>query len=164
MENKKLDEYLKLSKSVFDPFKNDILYLYDNGATQQSIIQYLKDNNIEASQSNLSRWVKRQVAKRTKESIVVIKTDSIRVSSSDELDTSPSHKNKGVKENTKGKDSKVVFSSQDEIKNEDEKSPSINCKEIVAEKKEYDMLENQKKIQASVKEIEERLKQQGKTK
>ncbi len=164
MENKKLDEYLKLSKSVFDPFKNDILYLYDNGATQQSIIQYLKDNNIEASQSNLSRWVKRQVAKRTKESIVVIKTDSIRVSSSDELDTSPSHKNKGVKENTKGKDSKVVFSSQDEIKKEDEKSPSINCKEIVAEKKEYDMLENQKKIQASVKEIEERLKQQGKTK
>lgn len=134
MEKKKLDEYLKSSKSVFDPFKNDIFYLYDNGATQQSIIQYLKDNNIEASQSNLSRWIKRQVEKRTKESIVVIKTDSIRVSSSDELDMSPSHKNKGDKENTKGKDSKVVFSSQDEIKKEDEKSPSTNDKEIVPQK------------------------------
>ena len=119
---------------MFDPFKNDIFYLYDNGATQQSIIQYLKDNNIEASQSNLSRWIKRQVEKRTKESIVVIKTDSIRVSSSDELDMSPSHKNKGDKENTKGKDNKVVFSSQDEIKKEDEKSPSTNNKEIIAEK------------------------------
>ncbi len=165
MEDQKLAKYLKNSKSKLDPFKDDILYLYSNGATQQSIIQFLKDNDISSTQANLSKWIKRQVEKRTKESIVVIKTDSIRVSSSDELDTLPSHKSKGVKENTKGKDNKVVFSSKDEIKKEDEKSPSINNNDIVPKKKGEQSLEEfiefNKEIQSSAKEIEERLKKSG---
>ena len=105
---------------------------------------------------NIAQWYKRRSAIQTQ--TVVINTKNVRVSSSDELDMSPSHKNKGGKEDTKGKDNKVVFSSQDENKKEDEKSPSIISKEIVAEKQEYDMLENVKRSMASIKEIEARYK------
>ena len=58
-----LEEYLTLGRSILSPFKNEILYLYHKGATQVSIIQFLKDNDISCTQANLSRWLKRQTAK-----------------------------------------------------------------------------------------------------
>ena len=123
----------KKTRSILDNHTDVIMEMRKANISFKKIAQYLKDKkNVDVCFQNIAQWYKRRSSLQAQ--TVVINTKNVRVSSSDELDMSPSHKNKGDKENTKGKDNKVVFSSQDEIKKEDEKSPSTNNKEIIAEK------------------------------
>lgn len=154
----------KKTRSILDNHTDVIMEMRKANISFKKIAQYLKDKkNVDVCFQNIAQWYKRRSSLQAQ--TVVINTKNVRVSSSDELDTSPSHKNKGGKEDTKGKDNKVVFSSQDEIKKEDEKSPSINDNDIVPKKKGEQSLEEfiefNKEIQSSAKEIEERLKKSG---
>lgn len=62
-EKNELQKYLDTRKSRFNPFKDDILCLYHNGAMQASIIQFLKDNGVSCTPANLSQWLKRHASK-----------------------------------------------------------------------------------------------------
>ena len=158
--NEDLKKYIaenKKSRSFLDEFEDEIMAMREAGLSFGLIVKYLfEKKKLKTNISNVSQWYKRRTTLKTQ--TVVINTKNVKVSSSDELDPLKTQKPKGGKEDTKGKDNKVVFSSQDENKKEDEKSPSIISKEIVAEKQEYDMLENVKRSMASIKEIEARYK------
>ncbi|HHD80838.1 MAG TPA: hypothetical protein ENK99_04450 [Campylobacterales bacterium] len=54
----------KKKESILKKYINDIKTLLDNGATQNSIIEYLKDKKGEkTTQSNLSKFIKRYIKK-----------------------------------------------------------------------------------------------------
>lgn len=159
----KFIEENKPSRGILDNYSDEIEAMRKARLSFKLIVKYLEEKyNIKTTIQNISQWYKRRSSLQAQ--TVVINTKNVRVSSSDELDLTSS-KNKGDKENTKGKDNKVVFSSQDEIKKEDEKSPSINDNDIVPKKKGEQSLEEfiefNKEIQSSAKEIEERLKKSG---
>ena len=132
----KFIEENKPSRGILDNYSDEIEAMRKARLSFKLIVKYLEEKyNIKTTIQNISQWYKRRSSLQAQ--TVVINTKNVRVSSSDELDTSPSHKNKGVKSSEKGKDNKVVFSSQDEIKKEDEKSPSINNNDIVPKKKRW---------------------------
>jgi len=64
MDIAKLDKYVKPRKqSVLTPYLDEIRYLVERGATQKSILAYLKnEEGIEVTQSYLSRFIKRYIA------------------------------------------------------------------------------------------------------
>ena len=64
MDIAKLDKYVKARKqSVLTPYLDEIRYLVERGATQKSILAYLKnEEGIEVTQSYLSRFIKRYIA------------------------------------------------------------------------------------------------------
>ncbi len=63
MDIAKLDKYVQPRKqSVLTPYLNEIRYLVERGATQKSILAYLKnEEGIEVTQSYLSRFIKRYI-------------------------------------------------------------------------------------------------------
>ncbi len=63
MDIAKLDKYVKARKqSVLTPYLDEIRYLVERGATQKSILTYLKnEEGIEVTQSYLSRFIKRYI-------------------------------------------------------------------------------------------------------
>jgi len=63
MDIAKLDKYVKPRKqSVLTPYLDEIRYLVERGATQKSILAYLKnEEGIEVTQSYLSRFIKRYI-------------------------------------------------------------------------------------------------------
>jgi len=63
MDIAKLDKYVKARKqSVLTPYLDEIRYLVERGATQKSILAYLKnEEGIEVTQSYLSRFIKRYI-------------------------------------------------------------------------------------------------------
>jgi len=74
MNHKNLKKYLNSKRSIFDTFSVEIIYLYKEGATQASILQFLKDKGIDAKQSNLSRWLSRKKIKINDTAESVVKT------------------------------------------------------------------------------------------
>ncbi len=63
MDIAKLDKYLQPRKqSVLTPYLEEIRYLVERGATQKSILEYLKnEEGVEVTQSYLSRFIKRYI-------------------------------------------------------------------------------------------------------
>jgi len=63
MDIAKLDKYVQPRKqSVLTPYLDEIRYLVERGATQKSILAYLKnEEGIEVTQSYLSRFIKRYI-------------------------------------------------------------------------------------------------------
>ena len=63
MDIAKLDKYVQPRKqSVLTPYLGEIRYLVERGATQKSILAYLKnEEGIEVTQSYLSRFIKRYI-------------------------------------------------------------------------------------------------------
>ena len=63
MDIAKLDKYLQPRKqSVLTPYQEEIRYLVERGATQKSILEYLKnEEGVEVTQSYLSRFIKRYI-------------------------------------------------------------------------------------------------------
>ncbi|MCF6173743.1 MAG: hypothetical protein L3J44_08200 [Campylobacteraceae bacterium] len=63
MDIAKLDKYVKPRKqSVLTPYLDEIRYLVERGATQKSILAYLKnEEGVEVTQSYLSRFIKRYI-------------------------------------------------------------------------------------------------------
>jgi hypothetical protein len=63
MDIAKLDKYVQPRKqSVLTPYLDEIRYLMERGATQKSILAYLKnEEGIEVTQSYLSRFIKRYI-------------------------------------------------------------------------------------------------------
>ena len=63
MDISKLDKYVQPRKqSVLTPYLDEIRYLVERGATQKSILAYLKnEEGIEVTQSYLSRFIKRYI-------------------------------------------------------------------------------------------------------
>ncbi len=64
MDIAKLDKYVQPRKqSVLTPYLDEIRYLVERGATQKSILAYLKnEEGIEVTQSYLSRFIKRYIS------------------------------------------------------------------------------------------------------
>jgi hypothetical protein len=63
MDIAKLDKYVQPRKqSVLTPYLDEIRYLVERGATQKSILAYLKnEEGVEVTQSYLSRFIKRYI-------------------------------------------------------------------------------------------------------
>jgi hypothetical protein len=63
MDIAKLDKYVQPRKqSVLTPYLDEIRYLVERGATQKSILAYLKNEEaVEVTQSYLSRFIKRYI-------------------------------------------------------------------------------------------------------
>ena len=63
MDIAKLDKYVQPRKqSVLTPYLEEIRYLVERGATQKSILEYLKnEEGVEVTQSYLSRFIKRYI-------------------------------------------------------------------------------------------------------
>jgi hypothetical protein len=63
MNKEKLDKYIQPRKrSVLAPYLDEIRYLVERGATQKSILAYLKnEEGVEVTQSYLSRFIKRYI-------------------------------------------------------------------------------------------------------
>jgi len=63
MDIAKLDKYVQPRKqSVLTPYLEEIRYLVERGATQKSILAYLKnEEGVEVTQSYLSRFIKRYI-------------------------------------------------------------------------------------------------------
>jgi len=63
MDIAKLDKYVQPRKqSILTPYLEEIRYLLERGATQKSILAYLKnEEGVEVTQSYLSRFIKRYI-------------------------------------------------------------------------------------------------------
>ncbi len=97
MNSDDLKKYAYQKKeSVLKKHIDDIKTLLDHGATQSSIIEYLKDKkNEETTQSNLSKFIKRYIKKEPYKPPV-----------KNEKNLSPSEEDKIKKEDTQAKSKK----------------------------------------------------------
>lgn len=62
--NPKLEKFIKkkqVGKSVFYPYREEILELKSRGYSAKVILEFLESVGVKAKKSNLNRWLKRQV-------------------------------------------------------------------------------------------------------
>lgn len=81
-EFKKKNKKLKNKSKLFD-FKNEIIELITDGYSQESICEFLKENGVNAKQSNLSQFIKKLT--KAKKEIPKIEEEKIEKAEVEEL-------------------------------------------------------------------------------
>lgn len=94
MNKKKLDHILKKNpkkESKYHPYKDEIEYLYDNGATLDVISEYLfQEYKLEPKITTLFYYIKRNISNVKHQKIKVIKSEKSVLETQSDASKSPS--------------------------------------------------------------------------